>query len=566
MIGSIAEPPAATRAHRGDELVDVADPVLEQVADALGGVGQQLHRQAELDVLREHEHADAGVLARISSAARRPSSVCVGGSRMSTIDHVGLVGVAPCASSSSASPHWATTSKPASLEQAGEALAQQHAVLGDRYPHGISARTRVPPPRRGSRPAAGRRAPRPGRRGRAGRVPRSVSAPPTPSSTISTTSWPSRRATSTVADGRPARACRRWRGSRRRRSRRPPRPPRDAGRRASTVSRTGTGAGAASDSSATARPCPLSTAGWRPRATSRSSSSETAISSRAPSSPRPARRGRRRAGSPSMPRSSESATSRCWAPSCRLRSSRWRSRCPASIDPGPRARSSSRRARSSACSRPFSSAIAGRGGDRVEQLRLVGQRRVVHERGDVLAVALDQGHRPLVVRAGRLDRLAVLVGPGLELGQPVRERQRRVAQRPGERRRAGPPAAALPAARPPGRRPTARASRASSSATRKTIGARPMSEERDPLDREEERRLDRERRPTGAGRRSPSSRPRTSRPAGTASAAAAGPRGGGARRGRRSPRSPCPREPRAGSRTAAGRARARTQRRGRCRD
>ena len=32
-------------------------------------------------------------------------------------------------------------------QKAREPLAQQHAVLGDRYAHGISALTRVPPPR-----------------------------------------------------------------------------------------------------------------------------------------------------------------------------------------------------------------------------------------------------------------------------------------------------------------------------------------------------------------------------------------------------------------------------------
>ncbi len=75
-----ADPP-----DRVGELVDVADPVLEQVADALGRVGQELHGQAELDVLGEHEHADVRVIRLISIAARMPSSVCVGGSRMSTI-------------------------------------------------------------------------------------------------------------------------------------------------------------------------------------------------------------------------------------------------------------------------------------------------------------------------------------------------------------------------------------------------------------------------------------------------------------------------------------------------
>ena len=190
-----------------------------------------------------------------------PSSVWVGGSRMSTIAMSGaccpdlqqqLVGVVALRDHVEAGV----------VEQPGEALAQQHAVLGDRYAHGISARTRVPPPRRCSRPAAGRRAPRPGRPARAGPSPRSVSAPPTP-----------------VVDDLDH-DLRRRRGRRRRvadvalgmladvgqalarpRSRPPPRPARAAARRVAPSARPGTGARAASDSSATARPWPLSTAG-----------------------------------------------------------------------------------------------------------------------------------------------------------------------------------------------------------------------------------------------------------------------------------------------------------------
>ena len=47
---------------------------------------------------------------------------------------------------SSAVPVWATTSKPCVLEQARDALAKEDGVLGDDYPHGISARIRVPRP------------------------------------------------------------------------------------------------------------------------------------------------------------------------------------------------------------------------------------------------------------------------------------------------------------------------------------------------------------------------------------------------------------------------------------
>ena len=141
--------------------------------------------------------------------------------------------------------------------ETGETLAQQHAVLGDGYAHGISAFTRVPPAARGPRsrpPSASTRSASPRRP-----VPRSLSAPypvvddlddeqPGPGG-------PRQRSPSWLR-----RACRRSQGSRRRRSTQPPRSARPRVSR-STSSRTGTEAQAASDSSATSNPCPLTTAG-----------------------------------------------------------------------------------------------------------------------------------------------------------------------------------------------------------------------------------------------------------------------------------------------------------------
>ncbi len=122
-----------------------------------GVVGEQLQRVGLLDVRAEHEHAALGLRSRISSAARRPSSVWVGGIRTSTIATSGLC--APTLRSrSSASPAWATTSSPASSSSAREALAQQHAVIGQDYAHGILARIVVPDAGRGVDLAAGRRA------------------------------------------------------------------------------------------------------------------------------------------------------------------------------------------------------------------------------------------------------------------------------------------------------------------------------------------------------------------------------------------------------------------------
>ena len=70
--------------QRLDEVADVRHAVLEQVPDAGGVVGEQLGGIAGLDVLREQEDAEAlGAGARSSRASRSPSSVKVGGIRMS---------------------------------------------------------------------------------------------------------------------------------------------------------------------------------------------------------------------------------------------------------------------------------------------------------------------------------------------------------------------------------------------------------------------------------------------------------------------------------------------------
>ena len=53
---------AAHLAQRPDQLVDVADPLLEQVAQAGHAVDQQLEGVVLLDVLRQHHHPDPGML------------------------------------------------------------------------------------------------------------------------------------------------------------------------------------------------------------------------------------------------------------------------------------------------------------------------------------------------------------------------------------------------------------------------------------------------------------------------------------------------------------------------
>ena len=61
-LGSSAEPPAGDPLDRGDEVGQVVDPVLEQIADPLCALLQELERVALLDVLGENEHGGLRVL------------------------------------------------------------------------------------------------------------------------------------------------------------------------------------------------------------------------------------------------------------------------------------------------------------------------------------------------------------------------------------------------------------------------------------------------------------------------------------------------------------------------
>ena len=82
-VGSITEPPSATRADRLGQLVDVGHALLEQVAAAGGAVLEQRERVVGLGVLAEQQHADLRVLLRRRARCWMPSSVSVGGMRMS---------------------------------------------------------------------------------------------------------------------------------------------------------------------------------------------------------------------------------------------------------------------------------------------------------------------------------------------------------------------------------------------------------------------------------------------------------------------------------------------------
>ena len=132
---ALGDPP-----HGGGELLDVGDAVLEQVADALGALGEKLHRVARLHVLGEDEHA--GRLVVLADLLGRPQPL-IGLRRRHPDVHdrdVRLVhrdvaqqilGVAGLRDDVEAGLH----------EQPGDSLAQEHRVVGEHDADGDRAGT-----------------------------------------------------------------------------------------------------------------------------------------------------------------------------------------------------------------------------------------------------------------------------------------------------------------------------------------------------------------------------------------------------------------------------------------
>ena len=165
MIGSIAEPPSATRRTAATKSLTslirsfnrYPTPSAESASSFIASPTSTYCDSTSTPV--------AGYVARISSAARSPSSLCVGGRRMSTIA-ISTGWLRRADSNSSAVPHSATTSSPAS--RSSRATPSRSSRLSS----AIATRTEPPPsrayhPRAVSRPEAARRAPRRDRRGHA---------------------------------------------------------------------------------------------------------------------------------------------------------------------------------------------------------------------------------------------------------------------------------------------------------------------------------------------------------------------------------------------------------------
>src|SRR3954451_4447758 len=334
--------------HAVNEAVDVRDAVLQQIADALRVVGQQLERVGLLDVLGEHEHARLRLL---GPDGRGRTQTLVGlRRRHADVDQrdVGLV-CADLAQQVLRVSGLADDVHAGLLQQAYDALTQQDAVLGYDDSHGILARTVVPSPgglttsRRPSRPASLSARP-------LSPLPASNDAPPHPSSWTSTSAMPFCLATRTVACDAPACLAMFARDSA---TTKYSAASTAVGSRASGVDSTRTGIENREARPAIAAPSPrsVSTAGWMPRASSRSSSRARRSSSRARSRMAPAASGSLVSFARATCTCSDRATRRCWAPSCRSRSRRRRSARPVSMSRARDSLRSSSRARSSASRR-----------------------------------------------------------------------------------------------------------------------------------------------------------------------------------------------------------------------
>ena len=129
---ALAEPPQRVDEHRG-----IADAVLEQVAGALGVLLEQPHREARLDVLGEHEHADPGV--ELPDPLRGDDPLVGVRRRHADVDDraVGL-GRRDRAHQAVDVRGLADDLDPGVVEHADDSLAGEHHVIGDDDSHAPS--------------------------------------------------------------------------------------------------------------------------------------------------------------------------------------------------------------------------------------------------------------------------------------------------------------------------------------------------------------------------------------------------------------------------------------------
>ena len=188
--GSSTVPPPTTSSSAVEERVDVGHPVLEQVADAAGAVGEQLVGVGHLDVLREHQHRRPGH--RLPRLDGGPQPLVGVRRRHPDVDDGDVRAVlAHRPDERGAVADRGDHLGAGLLEQPDQALAEEDRVLGQDSP-ARQLRREPRRDRRGGCPRSARRRPRAaGRPSPARPCPGASTAPPLPSSSTTTRSRPS---------------------------------------------------------------------------------------------------------------------------------------------------------------------------------------------------------------------------------------------------------------------------------------------------------------------------------------------------------------------------------------
>ena len=129
---AVRQPP-----ERVDEDRGIADPFLEQVAGALGILLEESHREARLEVLGEHEHADLGV--ELTDALCGDDALVRVRRRHADVDDR-AVGLLRCDRTHQAVDVSGLTHHlhPRRGEHASDSLAGEHHVIGDDDTHAPS--------------------------------------------------------------------------------------------------------------------------------------------------------------------------------------------------------------------------------------------------------------------------------------------------------------------------------------------------------------------------------------------------------------------------------------------